>query len=199
MEFIDDDIAKHIWGFFLEFDDGDDTIQPSHHPMRIPPNPNSDAKNNGGASTLITAGSSWKNNRRVDFQSIRSLRAVNKFFYRAFQDYQGWSRCALAIQREYKSLKNDEQSYDNWNLASWVQGSNPQPHNGGTDRRHHQRQHHAHDLSNQFLLLAWIMERKKVSVYRRNQLIQMLNRGPFTMDEKQPLLTYRKHLCRVVR
>ena len=186
MELIDGDIAKNIWGFFLVFDDNDTTASkpvetPSHEPIT------KSAHNGSGANDLV----SNTLDRRIDFRSIRSLRAVNKFFYNAFEEFCGWSRCALAIKREYKNLLRTARLFDNWNFvvrAQALRTANSQATLGSTSSTNpvnsdeigwtpEQRRQVGRFVSR-------AMERRKLSNFRRNQLIRMLNCGPFTKDEK---------------
>ena len=183
MDLIEGDIAKHIWSFFLEFDDGGgDGDEDSSLPL-------TKAKK----SCAIVAAAL---DRRVDFQSIRSLRSVNKIFYEAFDEISGWSRCALAIKREYRNLKNDEKFFDNWSLVFRLQSFRAttnnhhhippilqeDPNNPASSSQHHWTAREERRQVAKFVSRA--MERKKVSVYRCNQLTRMLDRGPFTKDEK---------------
>ena len=158
MALIDEDIAKYIWGFFLEFDDDDDT------------------KPSTAMDTQL--------DRRVDFESIRSLRCVNKLFYNAFQEVSGWSRCALAIKCEYENLKNDEKFFDNWSVTFRLQTLRG---NRFFPAQEPLRNHSYEERRQVGKFVSKAMERKKVSVYRCNQLIRMLDCGPFTEDEKQSL------------
>ncbi len=169
MDLIEGDIAKNIWSFFLEFDDDQDPPwTTAKKPLSIP-----------GAL-----------DRCVDFQSIRSLRCVNKIFYNAFEEISGWSRCALAIKNEYRNLKNDEKFFDNWSCVFRLQtlrSTNHLPSLG-------QDSSSANNSSNNWTtreerrqvvkFISRAMERKKVSVYRCNQLTRMMDRGPFSKDEK---------------
>lgn len=185
MDLINGDIAKNIWGFFLEFDD-DRTI------TSMPVGSASDAAEaDGDYDTGNSNDATVSLDRHIDFHSIRSLRAVNKFFYNAFEEFYGWSRCALAIKREYRSLQND----DDWNFGYRLQAprtDHPSPTLGprvaiDTDSNwtREQRRQVAR-------ILSLAMQRKNLSVYRSNQLIRMLDRGPFTKDEK--LLTNTRFL-----
>ncbi len=162
MALIDEDIAKYIWGYFLEFDDGGDDTDHS--------------------TTMDTSPDESLVNRRVDFRSIRSLRCVNKIFYTAFEEVSGWSRCALMIKREYRNLKNDEKFFDNWNLAIRLQTLRTNHFPPTQNIRNQPVTREERKQVGMFVSKA--MERKKVSVYRCNQLIRMLDRGPFTKDEK---------------
>lgn len=181
MEVIDgnSDIAKHIWGFFLEFDDDDE-----HTTMTPPPS----TVNYCVSET--NAGRKHRNNtdRRIDFSSIRSLRSVNKFFCQAFEESCGWSRCALAIRREYQSLQNHhDDEPESWSFVlqslrvdhpttTATRGGNRHPNRGHSWTREQRLQVGR--------ILSRAMERKKLSVYRCNQLVRMLDRGPFTKDQK---------------
>jgi len=182
MDLIDGDVAKNIWGFFLEFDDNRAIASMSVGPPSGLPESDSDNDGDDGNGAKVSL------DRRIDFQSIRSLRAVNKFFYNAFEEFCGWSRCALAIKREYRSLQNDANSLDNWNFefrSQAYRANHPPPTLGlsiavdnGSNWTLEQRQQVARILSR-------TMERKKLSAFRSNQLIRMLDRGPFTKDEKR--------------
>lgn len=179
MDLIDGDIAKHIWGFFLEFDDDNHTIAST-----------SCTSVERSSTSTGTERAAYPEDddigildRRVDFQSIRSLRCVNKFFYNAFEEFCGWSRCALAIKQEYRTLKNDEKSFDNWSFVFLLPNA---AHNNTSNYWTREQRIQVGKI------VSKAMERKKISVYRCNQLIRMLDRGPFTKDEK--LLTY-KQLC----
>lgn len=161
MDLIDGDVAKYIWGFFIEFDESD---------------PSNTVKTSSIVAPL---------DRRVDFQSIQSLRCVNKIFFRAFEEISGWSRCALAIKREYRTLKNDEKFFDNWSFVFRLQTLRanhlPSMQDSNATRNHWASREERRQVGK---FVSRAMERKKVSVYRCNQLIQMLDRGPFTQDEK---------------
>lgn len=174
MDLINQDIAKNIWSFFLEFDNDD----------RDPPS--TAAKKSVSIATSL--------DRCVDFRSIRSLRCVNKIFYNAFEEISGWSRCALAIKNEYRNLKNDEKFFDNWSYVFRLQTLRPTNHlpplaqemnnsnNTSTSRGNHWTTREERRQVVKFISRA--MERKKVSVYRCKQLVRMLNCGPFSNDEK---------------
>mmetsp|Transcript_18024 Transcript_18024/g.36971 ORF Transcript_18024/g.36971 Transcript_18024/m.36971 type:complete len:186 (+) Transcript_18024:115-672(+) len=166
IESINGDIANHIWRFFLDFD-------------------YNDARTCAVATSLATEddddGKKKKNPidfpcRRVDFQSIRSLRSVNKLFYKSFEEFQGWSRFALAIKREYSLLKNDDTSFENWNFLLRAHSKRTAMNDLSiwTSKEHR-------DQYAKFVMGA--MERKKKSDYRCKILIQMLDRGPFGKGE----------------
>lgn len=172
MDLIDGDIAKNIWSFFLEFDNDDQNDPPW-----------STAKKSLSIASAL--------DRSVDFQSIRSLRCVNKNFYTAFEETSGWSRCALAIKNEYRNLKNDEKFFDNWSFVFRLQTLRPTNHlpplgqdydNANDTRSNNWTSREERRQVVKFISRA--MERKKVSVYRCNQLTRMLDRGPFSKDEK---------------
>ena len=188
MELIDGNIAKCIWGFFLEFDDdgrtaSGRTVETLPYPSLIQGD-SSDRSNNtklghGSNSILL--------DRRIDFRSIRSLRAVNKFFYNAFEEFCGWSRCAVAIKREYRSLQKDE----NWNFVFRAQQQQQQQAHwaattpGSTSLVPSNSNEWTLEQRRQVgFLLSRAMERRKISNFRCNQLIRMLDCGPFTKDEK---------------
>lgn len=104
--------------------------------------------------------------------TIRSLRVVNTFFYNAFDEFCGWSRCALAIKREYRILRNNDNSFVTWRFmlrAEALRANHHLPTPPGWTRE--QRRHIGKVVSK-------AMERKKLSVYRCKQLIWMLDRRP---------------------
>jgi hypothetical protein len=170
MDVIDGDIAKYIWGFFLEFDDEN----------TIPSTPMETSSISSGTESAMNNKNDNDNdndniyslNRLVDFQSIRSLRVVNTFFYNAFDEFCGWSRCALAIKREYRILRNNDNSFVTWRFmlrAEALRANHHLPTPPGWTRE--QRRHIGKVVSK-------AMERKKLSVYRCKQLIWMLDRRP---------------------
>ena len=173
MELIDGDIAKNIWGFFLEFDDDSESastlVKLPLYPFFTEGGSNRSNNTNGHGSNSLES--------RIDFRSIRSLRAVNKSFYNAFEEFCGWSRCAVAIKREYRNLKSDR----SWNLESWAQAlwqptsgsTSPPPRDWTTEQRRQVG-----------FIVSRAMERRRLSQLRCNQLIRMLDCGPFTKDEK---------------
>lgn len=190
MDLIDGDIAKHIWGFFLEFDD-DNTIVST--PKLYSRSTGNQCSVNNKKDDLVSL------DRQVDFQSIRSLRGVNKFFYRSFEEFCGWSRLAVAMKREYRSLMNEEKTFDNWSFVFRAQTlrvnhvPSTRGSNAAQNSNHTNNQWTLEQRRQVAKILSRAMERKKVSVYRCNQLIRMLDRGPFSKDEK--LLTNKHHIC----
>lgn len=181
MDLIDRDIAKNIWGFFLEFDDDRTFALMPVISLSDAPETDDDnfRENNDGAIIAL--------DRRIDFKTIRSLRAVNKFFNNAFEEFCGWSRCAVAIKREYKSLQNNAKSLENWNFGFWAQAlraNRPSPtldSSAAIDTDNNWTIEQRRQVAR---ILSRAMERKKMSVFRSKQLIRMLDRGPFTKDEK---------------
>ena len=220
MELIDGDIAKHIWGFFLIFDEAEMTAPSSLAATAT-------ATRTATAEYAMNNNRDNNNNHRcVDIQSIRSLRFVNKFFYNAFGEFSGWSRCAGAIKSEYIFLKNEKfteigavlfRAQNRW--------ANPQPSARAITNHHDHRRrqkgrrpggggatantsatttnnnntnnNNNNNSSNKLTheqrkeigqLVSAAMKNKKALVQRRNHLIRLLDRGPFTKDEKH--LTY---------
>lgn len=179
MELVDGDMAKNIWGFFLEFDDDSESastqVELPLYPFIAESSSNRSNNTNGRRSISLES--------RIDFRSIRSLRAVNKFFYNVFEEFCGWSRCAAAIKREYQILMSD----GSWNLESWARalwrptpGSTSPPPSDWTPEQRRQVG----------FIVSRAMERRQISQFRCNQLVRMLDCGPFTNDEK--LLTNTK-------
>lgn len=166
MDLINQDIAKNIWSFFLEFDNDD----------RDPPS--TAAKKTLSIVTPL--------DRCVDFRSILSLRCVNKIFYNAFEEISGWSRCAVAIKNEYRNLKNDEKFFDNWSYVFRLQTLLPTNHLSPLSQESNNSNHWTtrEERRQVVKFISRAMERKKVSVYRCKQLVRMLNSGPFSNDEK---------------
>mmetsp|Transcript_34100 Transcript_34100/g.80262 ORF Transcript_34100/g.80262 Transcript_34100/m.80262 type:complete len:191 (-) Transcript_34100:63-635(-) len=183
MESIDGDVAKYIWGFFLDFDETGleetGTIAADSTPPPVT------AFQQQHCQECLPGNSSEEfRDRCLDFRSIRSLRSVNKFFRDAFDELSGWSCCAIAMKREYLFLKNIK-SFQNWNLARqrWASPSGRSGADGGTaggwtpERR-----------KEAAAMVSRAMEQKKAAVLRRNKILRLLDRGPFTKEEKR--LTY---------
>jgi len=188
MEFIDGDIARHIWGFFLHFDETVTTTETiANNTRRVLLK--ASQRQRQQKCTLRPSASLDFHDRRIDFRSIRSLRSVNKFFRKNFDELCGWSRCALAMKREYTFLKNIK-CFGTWNLRQqpWAVA----PGRRATADAAEGRGWTPEKREEAARMVTQAMEQKKAAVSRRNQILRLLNRGPFTMEEKR--LTY-KQVC----
>eukprot|EP00536_Pseudo-nitzschia_multiseries_P003131 jgi/Psemu1/301786/fgenesh1_kg.44_\ len=188
MECIDGDVAKHIWGYFLDFDEtGSEAtkfVATANTGLLLTPFQQQQQQQQLCRECTPSNSSEDLQDRRLDLGSIRSLRSVNKFFRNTFDELSGWSRCAFAMKREYLFLKNIK-SFENWNLTRQYWAAPPgrsgtDDDNGGGWTRETRRQ--AAEM------VSRAMEQKKAAVKRRNQILRLLDRGPFTKEEKR--LTY---------
>ncbi|VEU37794.1 unnamed protein product [Pseudo-nitzschia multistriata] len=198
MEFADGDIAKHIWGFFLHFDETAPE-GPTAATNSITPLVQTDCKRQKQECCALISpsrSSSSGLDRRLDFRSIRSLRSVNRFFRNTFDEFCGWSRCALAMKREYlylESRKSFEYNKYSWNLRQqgpsapgWSSATVTNSNGEGVWTREKRLE--------AARMVSLAMEQKKAAVLRRNHILWLLDRGPFTIEEKRLTST---QLCTV--